>query len=149
MNKMTMPAQLRLISLILLAVTVTGCVGTRKEAILPQTGPTMKEVYDRHFQGGGKGWQEVSATESSPQVPVSPMGKARRFGDGVTDLKGYTRESYNETTLVFSRLPNPDLVMYVFPHLSGPEGSPIPGYTTAFPFYETVQYALPGEVEGE
>ena len=77
------------------------------------------------------------------------MGKIRRFGDEVTDLKGYTREAYNETQLVFKRLPNPDLVMYVFPHLSGAEGSPIPGYTTAFPFYDTVHYALPGEVEVE
>lgn len=143
-----MTAKLHLISLLgLLAVLSAGCVSTRKEAILPQTGPTMKDVYDQHFQGGQG--TEGKASDTFGRNAPSPMGRARRFGDDVTDLKGYTRESYNETKQVFSRLPNPDLVMYVFPHLSGSEGSPIPGYTTVFSFYETVQYALPGEVEGE
>ncbi|QGM70484.1 TIGR03751 family conjugal transfer lipoprotein, partial [Proteus mirabilis] len=48
----------------------------------------------------------------------------------------------------FPRLPNPDMVMYVFPHLSA-GNLPVPGYSTVFPFYHQVQYALPGErVEG-
>ena len=46
----------------------------------------------------------------------------------------------------FARLPNPDLVMVVFPHLS--EGKyPVPGYVTVFPMYQQTQYALPGEVQ--
>jgi hypothetical protein len=45
----------------------------------------------------------------------------------------------------FERLPNPDLVLYVFPHLA-PGRYPVPGYTTVFPMYESVQYAMPGEV---
>ena len=36
--------------------------------------------------------------------------------------------------------------MYVFPHLAGETRAPVPGYTTAFPMYEQVEYALPGEV---
>ncbi|OTJ42765.1 conjugal transfer protein, partial [Pseudomonas aeruginosa] len=39
----------------------------------------------------------------------------------------------------------PDLVMYVFPHLAGSDPAPVPGYTTVFPFYQRVQYAMPGE----
>ena len=144
MKPKTIPAKALLISA--LSLPLAGCFYTSKEAVLPQTGPTMKEVYDGHFQGAGEGSTGAAfAVDGWKQAP--PMGKARRFGDDVTDLKGYTRESYNETQLVFGRLPNPDLVMYVFPHLAGPEGNPIPGYTTAFPFYEQVQYALPGEVE--
>ena len=46
----------------------------------------------------------------------------------------------------FPRLPNPSLVMYVFPHLAGAERTPVPGYATTFPLYERVEYALPGEV---
>ena len=45
----------------------------------------------------------------------------------------------------FVRLPNPDLVMYVTPHLVGADGVPIPGYVTTFPLYTRVHYALPGE----
>ena len=44
---------------------------------------------------------------------------------------------------MFPRLPNPTLVMYIFPHLAGDAGAPVPGYTTAFPMYEQVEYALP------
>jgi conjugative transfer region lipoprotein (TIGR03751 family) len=48
----------------------------------------------------------------------------------------------------FARVPNPDLVMVVYPHLSRGK-YPVPGYLTVFPMYEQTQYALPGEVEQE
>lgn len=102
----------------------------------------MEEVYDQHFQGGGR-----SAADAPAVRGASPVGRARRYGEGLSDLAGYTLDSANETQRVFQRLPNPDLVMYVFPHLAGPEGMPIPGYTTTFPFYDQVHYVLPGEVE--
>lgn len=57
----------------------------------------------------------------------------------------YTRSAANEIRSQFPRLPNPDLVLYVFPHLAGSEQAPVPGYTTVFPFYRQVHYALPGE----
>lgn len=62
------------------------------------------------------------------------------------ELTHYTRTAANEAKNLFPRLPNPDLIMYVFPHLSASaEPVPIPGYTTVFPFYGRVQYAQPGE----
>jgi conjugative transfer region lipoprotein (TIGR03751 family) len=57
----------------------------------------------------------------------------------------YTRTAHNEIERQFHRLPNPDLVMYVFPHLAGTDPVPVPGYSTVFPLYQRVQYALPGE----
>ena len=57
----------------------------------------------------------------------------------------YTRTAQNEIYRQFHRLPNPDLVMYVFPHLAGTGSVPVPGYSTVFPLYQRVQYALPGE----
>lgn len=57
----------------------------------------------------------------------------------------YTRTAENEIKSQFHRLPDPDLVMYVFPHLAGSEPVPVPGYSTVFPFYRQLQYALPGE----
>ncbi|SJM91049.1 TIGR03751 family conjugal transfer lipoprotein [Crenothrix polyspora] len=132
--------------LINVALMLSACAVSNKESILPQGGATMKQVYDRHFSGQRLGSE--NSPESSTGV-TSPMGQVRSLGNRATDLKGYSREAYNETQLIFQRLPNPDLVMYVFPHLSGAEGNPIPGYSTAFPFYDTVHYALPGELEGE
>ncbi|WP_053085264.1 hypothetical protein [Candidatus Competibacter denitrificans] len=43
----------------------------------------------------------------------------------------------------FQRLPNPEIVGYVYPHLSG--DLPVPGYYTAFPLREGLYYARPGE----
>ncbi len=31
------------------------------------------------------------------------------------------------------------------PHLAGTDPVPVPGYTTVFPLYQRVQYAMPGE----
>ena len=46
----------------------------------------------------------------------------------------------------FARVPNPDLVMVVYPHLARGK-YPVPGYVTVFPMYEQTHYALPGEVQ--
>ncbi|MGH8565473.1 MAG: hypothetical protein ACREXW_15835 [Gammaproteobacteria bacterium] len=54
---------------------------------------------------------------------------------------GYTREAHDEIEARFPVLPNPQLVLYVYPHL-GEDGAA----ATAFPLYERVEYALPGEV---
>jgi conjugative transfer region lipoprotein (TIGR03751 family) len=64
----------------------------------------------------------------------------------LVDANGaYTRTSKNEIQSQFKRLPNPDLVMYIFPHLAGTDPAPVPGYSTVFPLYQRVQYAMPGE----
>ena len=57
----------------------------------------------------------------------------------------YSRTAANEIRSQFPRLPNPDLVLYIYPHLAGSEQAPVPGYSTVFPLYQQVQYALPGE----
>ena len=65
------------------------------------------------------------------------------------DLSGFVRDAYKELDRHFPRLPNPTLVMYVFPHLAGPERVPIPGYATTFTLYRHTEYALPGETHAE
>ena len=112
-----------------------GCAST-KEAVLPQDGPSMRAIYDAHV---------VEMAAQDPSVLREALGcRGVRPGEG--DLAGYSREAFNELDVRFPRLPNPSLVMYVFPHLAGPEGTPVPGYATTFPMYERVEYALPGEV---
>lgn len=118
-----------------LALTLTGCAST-KEAVLPQDGPPMKAIYDSHLQALGT---------RDPQALRGALG-GRPLASGTPALEGYTREAYNELETTFPRLPNPTLVMYVFPHLASEERVPVPGYATTFPMYERVEYALPGEV---
>ena len=116
-------------------ISLAGCAST-KEAVLPQDGPSMKAIYQGHIQ------------EMNAQDPLSirqELGN-RPILTGDTSLHGYTRDVANEIDAIFPRLPNPTLVMYVFPHLAGEESVPVPGYATAFPMYERTEYALPGEV---
>ena len=129
-NLLTPISALGLISLVL-----SGCAGT-KEAVLPQDGPPMKAIYEQHIQVMGA---------SDPLTMREALGN-RLIVDGDGSLHGYTREAYNEIDAIFPRVPNPSLVMYVFPHLAGNEQVPVPGYVTTFPMYERVEYALPGEV---
>ena len=63
----------------------------------------------------------------------------------VPDMADYTRTQAKELNGIFPRLPNPDVCMYIDPHLSI-EGATIPGYTSCFSMYEKNQYALPGEM---
>jgi conjugative transfer region lipoprotein (TIGR03751 family) len=123
------------ISLLPLFLLLGGCAGT-KEAVLPQDGPPMAAIYDAHIR-------EMGAQD--PTVVRGALGN-RPIHTGEVDLHGYTREAFNELDVTFPRLPNPTLVLYVFPHLAGPEGTPVPGYATNFSLYERVEYALPGEV---
>jgi conjugative transfer region lipoprotein, TIGR03751 family len=70
----------------------------------------------------------------------------RRPAADVADIQSaYSRTAVNEIESQFKRLPNPDLVMYVYPHLAGTDPVPVPGYTTIFPLHTKVQYAMPGE----
>ncbi len=97
----------------------------------------MKSIYDQH---------RADVLKSDPRRVITgqPLPQS-----GIDHYQGFVREAANEIDTVFPRLPNPTLVMYIFPHLSGSERTPVPGYVTTFPFYETVEYALPGEVPGE
>jgi len=121
-----------------LALAATGCASKKKEDILPQDGPTMKEVYDGHFRR--QGFPAASADAAGGARPPA------RAADGA-DPGGRASAAAAEANARFPRLPNPDLEIYIFPHLSG-KGYPVPGYTTVVPMYETVEYALPGEAEG-
>ncbi|MET0080877.1 MAG: TIGR03751 family conjugal transfer lipoprotein [Candidatus Thiodiazotropha lotti] len=115
------------ISMILL-LSLVGCANKPPKDL--SEGPTMRDVLNQHV-GGGSG---------------ALKGPIRRLGrPDVHNMSGYTRTAANETRNLFSRLPNPDLCFYVYPHLSQ-EGLPVPGYSSCIPMYETTHYALPGEI---
>ena len=120
---------------ILISGWLTACAGT-KDTVLPQDGPTMKAIYDAHFE------HMNGASTDGARAAVG----ARPLVEEAGSLEGFTRESETELDTHFPRLPNPTLVMYVFPHLAGPARVPVPGYSTTFPLYEHTEYALPGEI---
>ena len=126
------------LALLAMALLLGGCA-TSKEALLPHDDTTMLDIWNMET-GGGSARQLLDARQalrrplSAADVQAAPAVQAR-----------YTRTAANEIYRQFHRLPNPDLLMYVFPHLAGSYPVPVPGYTTLFPLYQRVQYALPGE----
>lgn len=127
----------RLLFVMSVALVLSGCA-TSKEELLPAGEQTMLELWQGKTAGGGQ--RHALAARETLRSPLT-----------VTEQQGMNAEAYSysrtqesEISQQFPRLPNPDMVMYVFPHLAGGT-SPVPGYSTVFPFYSRTQYALPGE----
>ncbi len=105
---------------------VSGCMSNVKDVM--HTDRDMKDVI-----GGGE--KVLREERESVSRPIN------------NDLVGYTRTAANESQVLFPELPNPRLVMYVYPHITA-ENSPIPGYSVPLYFYEEPQFAMPGEIYG-
>ena len=121
------------ITIITLAWTsaLFGC--TAKQAVLPQQAPTIAAIYAGHFK----------ANTGSDLEPAREFLQARPL-DAHT-APGPAKDARDAIEARFVRLANPVLIMYVYPHLAEKEGVPVPGYSTVFPLYERIEYALPGE----
>ncbi|MGH2578550.1 MAG: TIGR03751 family conjugal transfer lipoprotein [Actinomycetota bacterium] len=137
---------IRIAAASLISLLLSGCA-TTKEDVFPKDMKPMSEVYDDHFAKlrtrGTEGARVRLQDEGSPALKATAGGSELPKG-AHPQLAGYTREAHTEIEALFPVLPNPQLVLYVYPHL-GEDGAPVPGYATAFPLYERVEYALPGE----
>lgn len=123
----------RCIPFFILLLTLTGC-STSQETLLPvDENTTMLSLWGRQTGGGNT----LSDQRSQLRRPLTEIS--------VQEQQRYTRTAANEIHAQFARLPNPDMVMYVFPHLTEGERVPVPGYSTVFPLHTQVQYAMPGE----
>lgn len=133
---MSRPTWINAVVLGAVVTLLTGC-STSKEKLLPHGPQTMLDVWDQGTVGSAAGRQLLDA-RAELRRPVNA-------GSPLAENASYSRTAQNEIYSQFRRLPNPDLVMYVFPHLAGSDPAPVPGYTTVFPLYQRVQYAMPGE----
>jgi len=127
---------------ILGALLLSSCA-TTKDELLTHDGQTMLDIWSAEAASAGSGHtaRELMDARQALRRPLTSdeLNAAR------VDQASYTRTAQNEIYSQFKRLPNPDLVMYVLPHLAGTDPVPVPGYSTVFPLYQRVQYALPGE----
>ena len=140
------------------AAVLAGCASTEPAAVLAG-GPRMIELYRGT---AAEPAPEASGAQEALQAPEAAVVEATcRWGwfrrpceapaatppaaCACGDAPAYTRSAANEMELLFPRLPNPDVYIYVPAHLATELRIPVPGYTTAVPLYERVEYALPGE----
>lgn len=107
---------------------ITGCSHVAGN-IIPNDGPTMESIYD---DAG-----ETNAVKNNRDtLPKKPL---------TLELDSQDTLPSQVNAADFAQLKNPELKLYVFPHLAGTEMLPIPGYWTAFPAYTRSYYALPLE----
>lgn len=123
-----------------LVVFVSGlsACSSSQDNTLPHPDTNVKEVW--LSKTGGANGQSLIDTRSTLRRQLSSEALAMRVSD-------YTRDSYREINNQFPRLPNPDIVFFVFPHRAG--SLPVPGYSTVFPLYERVHYATPDDMKAQ
>lgn len=138
------PARSRSIFLLpacMATLLLVGCsvVASRESPLKEVTegSPTVLDVYRGKAPSTQK-TKETARDRLARDAAVRPIAQ----GDGQTQRYWSALEPMQQR---FARLPNPDLVMVVYPHLA--KGKyPVPGYVTVFPMYEQAEYAMPGEV---
>ena len=140
----------------LMAVGLAGCASNPPSAVLAE-GPRMIDLYrgtPAVAEDGGR--SDAGGTETEVRCrwwlfswPCGGQDRGAGAADGraVDGAAAYTRTAANELEFLFPRLPNPDIYIHVLPHLATEARVPVPGYTTAVPLYERVEYALPGELD--
>ncbi len=132
------------------AVSLAGCATAGKDAI-PQKGDmTMAQIYKQET-----GLSMTNAPAAFNQQNQDELQKARKKvkkEDFVSPDRviytGYTANGKNQINNLFKKLPNPEIALYVYPHLVYQNGDaqPVPGYTTAFFLYQKNHFAMPSEV---
>ncbi|WP_284400091.1 TIGR03751 family conjugal transfer lipoprotein [Acidovorax sp. SUPP2825] len=129
----------------------SGCsvTGNRESPINEVTrgSPTVLDIYRGKALASKEDGAGESARTQTAQERLRGASTARPIaaGDADADTRRYW-SALEPMRQRFARVPNPDLVMVVYPHLA--RGTyPVPGYVTTFPMYEQTFYALPGEVE--
>lgn len=138
MKNYLMINRLLLISWISLAslLGLSACSTAGKNP-LPQDpqGLTMAEIYR----------QETHVTPGQYTPDETALLNARQTAMPLMTTSNTVDTSLNQT---FKPLPNPEIGLYVYPHLVSQDGDsePVPGYMTAFFLYKTNQFALPSEV---
>jgi conjugative transfer region lipoprotein (TIGR03751 family) len=130
------------LSVSLLAIALAGCA-TSKEKLLTHDSATMLDIWNRQTTASPSWRPATRQLLDARQALRRPLTQVAE--EDIATNAGYTRTARNEIERLFHRLPNPDLVMYVFPHLAGTDPAPIPGYSTVFTLHQRMHYALPGE----
>ena len=143
----------RTLTWIALAASLAGCATQPATAL--REGLRMVDLYRGSAapeagapDAAGAGLREATCRWWVFRWPCDAPEPMRKTAERTTDGRSYTRMAANELELLFPRLPNPDIYIHILPHLATESRVPVPGYTTAVPLYERVEYALPGETRG-
>lgn len=127
-----------ILMLVAALINLVGCSSVRGN-VVPKSGPTMEQVYD-----GDGNYDSVYSNNNS--VPRRENINRRQVNHSRMQSSSLAENvSANSVTKEFRKVTNPELKMYIFPHLAGQDEIPVPGYYTAFNVYDRDYYALANE----
>ena len=135
-RKQTMRLPLILISV---AILLSGCA-TSSDTKALKDGPTMAQAYATAMTGN----EDAGSANQNVSRLRTQLGNGQPMTTQTTS--NTVAQAADQVNMQFPTLPNPTLVMYVYPHFAGSDQAPVPGYYTAFSFYTRIHYALPGEM---
>ncbi len=110
---------IKIFTLLTVLISLSAC-NSMSGNVIPEKGPSMEKVYD----------------SMDPMLQTPKLLSQQNTGTSTVLLASNSH---------FHKIHNPELKMYVYPHLAGKDQVPIPGYYTAFNAYTQDHYALPTE----
>jgi len=113
---------------------LVGCA-SHIDKVVPKNLPTMKQIYDEKAGNGGT----ALLRQREADIRARPI---RGSEDYLSELPPRAAQIEH----LFPALPNPELYMYVRPHVIGSSGAAVPAYMTRFTMYDRTHYAMPNEV---
>ena len=130
----------------LLAGCTTGVVNP------PKGTPTMKQAYYGAMQNND---HVINTGDDAVKSDNRNDGRFHVLGKNVVTLPSMAGALQSNQLLAeqsangnnFPLLPNPQVMLYIYPHFEGTDQMPVHGNWTTFPMYETNHYALPSEVQ--
>jgi conjugative transfer region lipoprotein (TIGR03751 family) len=145
MRPMKPVKQFTLILISIISMNLNAC--TSMNQVMPKQGPSMENIYDE--VGKSQTLHDTAASKSNIQRSQNPSDL-----NVVREIVKTTSPSgdFSENPPVknhwqgFHKELNPTLMLYIYPHLAGDEGLPVPGYRTAFTAYERDHYAFSNNV---
>lgn len=132
MRRFIMAKQAKWILSIAALISLSACT-TPGAHMIPDGEMSMSQIYKN--------------TLASSANNVSDDGYQQHSNSPVVNYTGYTSDNRNELKSLFKVVHNPQIPIYIYPHLVkvGDEDLPKPGYSSAFFLYKKSQFALPSE----
>lgn len=139
----------KILMLAIASISLTAC-SSMFGNVVPQSGPSMEQVYDgMHAKTSASQHAQPNAVEASTDTTeLTVLRQNVKLTTPVNAQSVLVNADTKSIQQAFHKLPNPELVMYIYPHLAGSDQVPIPGYSTEFSVYEHDYYALSQEAMG-